>query len=67
MLHHLPNNFHPDYADTVKTMSEVYRVLKDEGAFVINTTSREQQLHSIYMEAIVPKANERIAEKYITH
>ena len=63
MLHHLPNNFHPDYADTVKTMSEVYRVLKDEGAFVINTCSREQQLHSCYMNAIIPKANERIAEK----
>ena len=66
MLHHLPNNFHPDYADTVKTMSEVYRVLKDEGAFVINTCSCEQ-LHSIYMEAIIPKANECIAEKYSTH
>ena len=67
MLHHLPNNFHPDYADTVKTMSEVYRVLKDEGAFVINTTSREQQLYSCYMEAIIPEAVERIAEKYSTH
>ena len=66
MLHHLPNNFHPDYTDTVRTMSEVYRVLKDEGAFVINTCSREQ-LYSFYMDAIIPKAIERIAEKYRTH
>uniref|UniRef100_A0A1X7UNT6 Methyltransferase type 11 domain-containing protein n=1 Tax=Amphimedon queenslandica TaxID=400682 RepID=A0A1X7UNT6_AMPQE len=64
VLHHLSGSSPPEYAGPTKAISEVYRILKDEGAFVINTLTSEQLLESYFMYKIVSKASERLSEKY---
>lgn len=63
MLHHLPGSVPHDYAGPTQVIEEVYRILKEEGAFIINTLTQEQMLKCFFMYQLVPQASQHVNQK----
>jgi len=56
VLHHFPNE--DNYAFTLRSFQEAYRVLKPGGVFVLNTSTPEQQRDAFWWLSLFPKASE---------
>ena len=63
MLHHVPGNTSQEYTGSHQVIKEAYRILKDRGVLIVNTTSHEQNRFAIFESYIIPTIVKKLATK----
>ena len=63
MLHHVPGNTPQEYTGSHQVIKEAYRILKDRGVLIVNTTSHEQTLSAFFESYLIPTVAEKLATK----
>lgn len=53
----------PNYDGVSKFVRESYRILKEKGAFIVNTATYEQVTRAWFVPHIIPNAGRRLAER----
>merc|ERR1719487_371863 len=62
VIHHFPKD--DNYAFCLRSFQETYRVLKPGGAFVLNTSTPEQQRDAFWWLSLFPSASKAICERF---
>ena len=63
MLHHVPGNTPQEYTGSHQVIKEAYRILKDRGVLIVNTTSHEQTLSAFFESYLIPTVAEKLVTK----
>ena len=63
MLHHVPGNTPQEYTGSHQVIKEAYRILKDRGVLIVNTTSQEQNRLAVFESYIIPAVAEKLGTK----
>ena len=63
MLHHVPGNTSQEYKGSHQIITEAYRILKDRGVLIVNTTSHKQILSSFFESYLIPTVAEKLVTK----
>jgi len=62
VLHHFPDD--DNYAFSLRSFQEAYRVLKPGGVFVLNTSTPEQQRDAFWWLSLFPRASEAQCKRF---
>lgn len=62
VAHHFPKD--NDYSFCLKVFKEISRVLKPGGAFILNTSTPEQQRDAFWWLSLFPRASKAICERF---
>merc|ERR1711976_500442 len=62
VAHHFPKD--GDYAFCLKVFKEISRVLKPGGAFVLNTSTPEQQRDAFWWMSLFPNASNAMSKRF---
>ena len=63
MLHHVPGNTPQEYKGSHQIIKEAYRILKDRGVLIVNTTSQEQNRLAVFESYLIPTVAEKLGTK----
>ena len=63
MLHHVPGNTPQEYKGSHQIIKEAYRILKDKGVLIVNTSSHEQILSGFFESYLIPIACKKVVTK----
>ena len=65
VIHHLPMEATGEFTGVKKFIKESYRILKEQGMLIINTSSPEQTQKCWIGTGLAPEAGKRAAARYV--